>query len=93
MLATLVLLLLAVTFFEAVSRSGTPHEARRPLGSLTVRDHLVAAWAGLVLLTRTHQRGRAVLGDRYRPEKWGAPRDCRRVAPTDAACRPRDPNF
>lgn len=64
MLATLVLLLLAITFFEAVSRSGTPREARRPLGSLTVRDHLVAAWAGLVLLTRTHERGRAALADR-----------------------------
>lgn len=63
MLATLVLLLLAITFFEAVSRSGTPREARRPLGSLTVRDHLVAAWAGLVLLTRTHERGRAALAN------------------------------
>lgn len=61
MLATLVLLLLTVTFFEAVSRSGTPREARRPLGSLTARDHLVAARAGLVLLTRTHERGRAAL--------------------------------
>lgn len=61
MLATVVLVLLAVAFFSAVSRSGTPREARRPLGSMTTRDHLVAALAGLVLLTRTHERSRTML--------------------------------
>lgn len=56
MLATVALAVLTVAFFEALSRSGTPHEARLPLASLTGRDHLVAAWAGLVLLTRSAER-------------------------------------
>lgn len=93
MLATLVLVLLAVAAFEAVSRSGTPREARRPLGSLTARDHLVAAWAGLVLLTRTRERGRAALADRHRRRKRDAARDARRVEPSGTACRPHDPGF
>ena len=80
MLATLVLLLATIASFEAVSRSGTPREARRPLGSLTARDHLVAAWAGVVLLTRTHERGRAALDPGTRPIPG--------VLGTDGAIRP-----
>lgn len=69
MIATAVLVLLTVAFFEAVSRSGTPREARRPLATLTMGEHLIAAWAGVVLLTRSHQRGRPSLGidDPHRP--------------------------
>lgn len=63
MLATAALLVLAAVFFAAVSRSGTPREARRPLRSLTGRDHLVAAWVGVVLLTRSAERSRTVPAD------------------------------
>lgn len=61
MIATMTLLALTVAFFEAVSRSGTPRQARRRLCDLTTGEHLVAAWAGAVLLTRSHQRGCAAL--------------------------------
>lgn len=57
-MATLVLLTAAIASFEAISRSGTPREARRPLASLTFREHLIAAWSGLVLLTRIHEQHR-----------------------------------
>lgn len=59
MLATAALVVLSVAFFEALSRSGTPREARLALRSLTWRDHLVAAWAGVVLLTRSAERAGA----------------------------------
>lgn len=62
MIATLVLLVAAIAFFEALSRSSTPREVRRPLRELSAGEHLVAAWEGLVLLTAGHQRGRSALG-------------------------------
>lgn len=58
MVASVVLVALTVAFFEAVSRSGVPLQARRPLTSLTVREHLAAACRGAVLLGRIHERGR-----------------------------------
>lgn len=56
--ASVMLVALTVAFFEAFSRSGAPLQARRPLTSLTVREHLAEAWKGAVLLGRIHQRGR-----------------------------------
>lgn len=50
MVATLVLLVATIAFFEALSRSATPRAARLPLGSMSAKDHLAAAWAGLELL-------------------------------------------
>lgn len=76
MLATLVLLVATIAFFEALSRSTTPRIARQPLATLSVKDHLAAAWAGLVLLTGLHARGRALLEvpvpDRRRRAPGGA---------------------
>jgi len=60
-LATLVLLVAIIAFFGALSRSAIPRAARPPLATLRVKDHLAAAWAGLMLLTDLHARGRAVL--------------------------------
>lgn len=58
MIATVVLLVATIAFFEAFSRSTVPRAARLPLGSMSAKDHLAAAWAGLVLLTKLHVRGR-----------------------------------
>ena len=79
MIATLVLLVAVIAFFEALSRSTTPRAARPPLGAMSAKDHLAAAWAGLVLLTDLRTRGRAVLetpvSDRHRRAPGGvAPR-------------------
>lgn len=52
------LVALTVAFFEAFWRSGVPLQARRPLTSLTVREHLAAAGKGAVLLGRIYERGR-----------------------------------
>lgn len=57
-LATALLLLTLVTFFEALAASSTPREQRIPIRAMRVREHALAVAAGVLTLTRLSERRR-----------------------------------
>lgn len=58
MFSWIVIVLIALAFFEAVSRSGIPRDSRPPWKSLSPTEHLAESWNGLKLLGGMHEKKR-----------------------------------
>lgn len=61
-LATVVLLLTLVTFFEALAASSTPREQRIPIRAMSLHEHAQAVAAGVLTLNRLSERRRCHRG-------------------------------